>query len=87
MIDTLQNTASVIPDTALVSVKQSTHQHHLIFTHALFSQVNTPISSKQSTIRTTNTSSKNSSIGNRKLTKILPDPLIFTNKKDPSIDQ
>ena len=51
------------------------------------SQVNTPIPSKQSTIRTTHTGSKNGSTGNGKFTKALPNPPIFTNKKDLSIDQ
>ena len=87
MIDTLQNTASITPDTPLASVEQSTHQRHPVFTHALSSQANTPIPSRQSTIQTTHTGSENGSTGNGKLTKALPDPPIFTDGKDPSIDQ
>ena len=87
MIDTLQNTASITLDTPLASIKQSTHQRHPVFTHVLSSQANTPIPSRQSTIRTTHTGSENGSTGNGKLTKALPDPPIFTDGKDPFIDQ
>ena len=78
---------SITLDTPLTSVKQSTHQRYPVFTHALSSQANTPIPSRQFTIQTTYTSNENSSIGNRKLTKVLSDPPIFINGKDPSIDQ
>lgn len=87
MINTLQNTASVTLDLPLTSVKSSPYQLHPVFTHALFFQANSPISSKQPTIRTIHTDSKNSFTQNRKLTKALPDLLIFTNKKNLSINQ
>ena len=87
MIDTLQNMASITPDTPLASVEQSTHQRHPVFTHALSSQANTPISSRQSTIQTTHTGSENGSTRNGKLTKVLHDPPIFTDRKNPFIDQ
>ena len=51
------------------------------------SQANTPLPSKESTLRTLYTGSENGSNRNGKLTKALPDPPIFTNGKDLSIDQ
>ena len=68
---------AITPDIPLASVKQSTHQHHLIFIYALFSKANTLISSIQSNIRTTR---------NGKLTNALPDPPIITDGKNLSID-
>ena len=87
MIDTLQNTASIILNITLVPVKQSTHQRHPVFTHILSFQASIPIFSRQSTIQSTNTSNKNGFTGNGKLTRVLPDPPIFTDGKNPSIDQ
>ena len=87
MIDTLKNMTSVIPDTLLASVKQSTHQRHPVFTYALSSQANSPISSRQSIIWTTYTGSENGFTENGKLTKALSDPPIFTNRKELSVDQ
>ena len=46
IIDTLQNTASITPDTPLIFVEQYTHQRHPVFTYALSSQANTPILSR-----------------------------------------
>ena len=87
MIDTLQNTASVILDIPLTSIEQSIYQRHRVFTHALSSQANTPISSKKSIIQIIYTDIENGSIRNGKLTKALPDLPIFANGKDPSINQ
>lgn len=59
-----------------------------MFTHALFSLVNTQLPNKsERPTRNTHTGSDNGSLGSGKLTKALPDPPIFINGKDPSIDQ
>ncbi len=86
MIDKLQNAASVKPDIPFPSVEKPTHQHHPVFTHALSPQANTPRPSRQPIIQTTHTESKDGLPGFGKLTKALPDPPIFTDGKDPSID-
>ena len=49
------------------------------------SQANTPIPNRQSIIRTIHIGSENRSTGNGKLTKALPEPAIFTDRKDPFI--
>lgn len=87
IIDNLQNATSVTPDTSLASVEQSTNQRHSVFTHALSAQANNSIPSRQPTIRTTHTGSETCANANGKLTKALPDPPIFTDKQDSSIDQ
>ena len=79
--------ASVISNTSLASVKQSTHQCHLVFTHALSSQANTPIRSRHPTIWTTYINSENGFTENEELIKALPNLPIFPDKKNPSIDQ
>lgn len=78
--------ASVIANTPLAFVKQSTHQYHPVFIHVLFFEANTPIPNRQCIIQTTHIDSENGSTRNGKLTKALPDLPIFTNRKDSSID-
>lgn len=88
LIDALQNSASVKPDTPLPSIEKPTPQRGPTFTHALSPQANTPRPSEsRRPIRTTHTGSEDGSTGFGKLTKALPDPPIFTDGKDPSIDQ
>ena len=59
----------------------------LAFRHALLPLVNNQSQSKSKrSILNTHTKSDDSSLGSGKLIKTLPDPSIFTDKKNPSID-
>ena len=88
MIDVLQNSVPLKPDIPLPSIERSIDQRGPAFTHALSPLVNRrPPSESQRPTRNTHTGSDDSSLGSRKLTKALPDPSIFTDGKDPSIDQ
>ena len=86
IINILQNRVSITLDTSFESIEQSTHQRHPVFTHTLFAQVNTPIPSRQSTKWTIYIGNENTFTGNGKFTKVLPDLLIFTNRKNLSIN-
>lgn len=86
MIDKLQNAASVKPNLFFSSIKKLIHEYHQIFIHALFSQPIISKSSKQLTVQATDTKSENGSPRFAKITKALPNSLIFTNGKNLSID-
>lgn len=59
----------------------------LSFIYVLSSYANIPTSNRQPTIQTIYTLSKNGFSRSRKVTKALPNPPIFTDGKDLSIDQ
>ena len=88
MIDALQSSASAKPDKPLPSVERPIDKRGSTFTHALSPLVNrqTPSESQRPT-RNTHIGSDDGSFGSGKLTKALPDPPIFTDGKDLSIDQ
>ena len=67
MIDTLQNTASIVFETLFASVEEFTY-HYQVFISALFSQTNTFIPSGQSILQTIHTVIENIFSENGKLT-------------------
>ena len=84
----LQNSAFAKPDKSLPSIESLINQLGSTFTHALLPLVNNQLQSKSKyLIQNTHTKSDNGSLGSEKLTKTLPNPPIFTDKKDLSIDQ
>ncbi len=88
MIDALQSLVPLKPDIPLPSIKRPIDQRGSVFIHALSPLVNRrPSSISQWPTCNTNTGSDVGSLGSGKLTKVLPDPPIFTDGKDPSIDQ
>ena len=88
MIDTLQSSVPLKPYILLSSIERPTDQRGSAFTHALSPIVNRrPPSVSQQPTCNTHTGSDVGSLGSGKLTKALPDPPIFTDGKDPSIDQ
>ena len=88
MIDALQSSAFAKPNKLLPSIKSPIDQCGSTFTHALSLLVNNQSQSKSKRLtRNTHTRSDDGSFGSGKLTKALLDPPIFTDGKDPSIDQ
>ena len=88
MIDALQSSAFAKLDKPLSSIKSFIDQRGSTFTHALLPLVNNQSRSESKRLtRNTHTGSDDGSFGSGKLTKALPDPPIFTDGKDPSIDQ
>ena len=88
MIDILESSAFAKSDKFLPSIKSFIDQRGSIFTYFLLPLVNNQLQSKNKRlIRNTHIRSKDGSFRSEKLTKALPNPLIFTNRKDSSIDQ
>ena len=82
IIDTLQNSLPAKQDRPQQSIKRPTPaQQTPTFVHSLFPSLN----DQHSVTRTPQPSQIGSTMG--KLTKALPDPPLFTDRKDPSIDQ
>ena len=71
------------------SIKKLIHRHYPTYTHALSPQANTsiPNKSKQPTIRFMHTHNKDSLTRFGKFIETLPDPFIFMDRKNLSIDQ
>ena len=88
MIDALQNSAFAKPDKLLPSIKSSIDQCGSTFTHALSPLVNNQSRSKSKRpTQNIHTGSDDGSLGSGKLIKALLDSLIFTGRKDLSMDQ
>lgn len=87
IIDILQSPTFAKLDISIPSIEKPTQIRLLLFTHALSPHANIFTSSRQPTIQITYTLSKNSSSRSEKLTKALPDPPIFIDGKDLSIDK
>ncbi len=88
MINTLQNLVPLKPDILLPSIKRPIDQRGPVFIHALSPLVNRrPPSKSQRLIYNIHTGSDDGSLRSGKLTKTLPDPFIFTDGKNLSIDQ
>ena len=88
MIDALQSSAFAKPDKPLPSIESPIDQRGSTFTHALSPLVNNQSRSENKRpTRNTHTGSDNGSLGSGNFTKALPDPPIFTDGKDPSMDQ
>ncbi len=88
MINALQNSVPLKSDIPLPSIKRPIDQRGPAFTHVLSPLVNRrPPSESQRPTRNIHTRSDDSFLGSGKLIKALPDPPIFTDGKDPSIDQ
>ena len=82
IIDTLQNSLPAKQDRPQQSIERPTPaQQTPAFVHGLSPSLN----NQRSVTRTPQPSQIGSTVG--KLTKALPDPPLFTNGKDPSIDQ
>ena len=87
MIDKLQSLVPLKPDIPLLSIEKPIDQRGPVFTHALSPLVNGQLPSKsQRPTSNIYTRSDDGFFGSRKLTKALPNPSIFTNGKNPSID-
>ena len=88
MIDALQSSVFAKTDKLLPSIESPIDQRGSTFTHALSPLVNNQSRSESKRLtRNTHTGSDDGSFGSGKLTKALPDPPIFTDGKNPSIDQ
>ena len=88
MIDVLQSLVFAKPDKFLPSIKSLIDQCGSIFIHALLPLVNNQSQSKSKRLtQNTHIGRNDGFFGSGKLTKVLPDPLIFRDEKDPSIDQ
>ena len=88
MIDALQSSVFAKPDKPLPSIESFIDQRGSTFTHALSPLVNNQSRSENKRpTRNTHTGSDNGSLGSGNFTKALPDPPIFTDGKDPSMDQ
>ncbi len=88
MIDVLKSLVPLKPDISLPSIERPIDQHGLVFTHTLSPLVNRqPPSESQRPTCNTYIRSDDGFFRSGKLTKALSDPFIFTNGKDPSIDQ
>ncbi len=88
MIDVLQSSVALKPDILLPSIKRPIDQRDSVFTHALSPLVNRRLPSKsQRPTCNIHIRSDDGSLGFGKLIKALPNPLIFNNEKDLSIDQ
>ena len=75
-------------DKLLLSIKGLIDQRGSTFTHALLPLVyNQSQNKSKRLIWNMHTKSNNGFLGSEKLTKVLPDPFIFTDGKDPSINQ
>ena len=78
----------VKPNKFLPFIKSSIDQCGSTFIYALLSLVNNQSQSKiKHLIRNIHTRSNDNFLGSEKLTKALFDPLIFTNRKNLSINQ
>ena len=87
MIDELQSLLSTKPDKPLSSIKKPIEQCDSPFIHTLLPLVNRqPTNKSQRSNQNTYTGNPNDSLELGKLIKALPDPPIFTDKKDLSID-
>ena len=83
MIDALESSAFAKLDKLLPFIECPIDQRGSTFTHALLPLVNNQSQSKSKRLtRNTHTGSDDGSLGSRKLTKALPDLLIFTDGKD-----
>ncbi len=82
IIDTLQNSLPAKKDQPQQSIERSTPAHQ---TPAFFHGLSPSLNDQRSVTRTPQPSEISSTVG--KLTKALPDPPLFTDGKDPSIDQ
>lgn len=87
MIDMLENAASIKADLLFVFLKKLIHEYYLIFTRTLSCQIITRRSSKQSIIQIMHTGNEDDLPRFRKLIQTFLDQLIFTDEKNPSIDQ
>ena len=88
MINALQSLAFAKLDKLLPSIKSPIDPRSSTFTHALSLLVNNQSQSKnKQPIRNMYTRSDDGSFISRKLTKGLPDPSIFTDGKNLSINQ
>ena len=88
MIDALQSLAFAKPDKPLPSIESFIDQCDSTFTHAFLPLVNNQSQSKNKRLtRNTHTGSDDGSLKSGKLTKTLSDLPIFTDRKNPSIDQ
>ena len=88
MINILQSLIFAKPDKFLSSIKRFIDQCGSTFIHALSLLVNNQSQSKNKRpTQNTHTESNDGSLGSEKLTKVLPNPLIFIDKKDPSMNQ
>lgn len=82
-----QNRASIKLDISLFFSEKLIDQLHLIFKHILSSQFNIPRLSRQTTIQTIHTGSEDNLPEFLKLAKALPNLPIYTDGKNPAIDQ
>ena len=88
MIDALQSSAFAKPNKPLPSIKSFIDQRSSTFIHAFLPLVNYQSRSESKCLtRNMHTGSDDGSFRSGKLTKVLPDPLIFTDGKHLSIDQ
>ena len=88
MIDALQNLAFAKPYKPLSSIESHTDQRSSTFTHVLLPLVNNQSQNKSKRpTQNTHTGSDDGFLQSGKLIKALPNPLIFTDGKNLSIDQ
>ena len=88
LIDSLQSLVFVKPDKFLPFIENLIDQRSSKFTYVLLPLVNNQLQSKNKhPIQNTYIRGDDGSLGSGNLTKALPNPFIFIDKKDLSIDQ